>query len=137
VVKLKLLDFSLFFPLYPYFYIQEVQRPYRSPEYHATRNALIYAVGSFMLDMIICQTVNCLIADSSQCTRKFLYINIHIYGSKVKDFRKVKFLAVLVIPPKKSKHLRCILYSTALFIFYVRSHCLYFTIYLYNIALAL
>jgi hypothetical protein len=26
---------------------QEAQRPYRSPEYHATKNALIYAVGNF------------------------------------------------------------------------------------------
>jgi hypothetical protein len=41
---------------------------YRSHEYHATRNALIYAVGNCMLVTIICQSVNCLIADPPQCS---------------------------------------------------------------------
>jgi hypothetical protein len=53
-----------------------------------------YAVGNFILVIIICQTVNCLNA-SSQCSNiaenscAFSILNLHIYGSTVKDFWKV------------------------------------------------
>jgi hypothetical protein len=52
---------------------QEAQGPYWSPECHATRNALIYAVENFMLVIIMYQTVNCFIT-LQQYRRKFLCI---------------------------------------------------------------
>jgi glycerol uptake facilitator-like aquaporin len=81
---------------------QEVQGPCRSSEYHATRNALNYAVGNFMFVTIIC----CL-TDSSQYSNiaenscEFsIILNFHTYGPRVKDFlESSKFLAVLVVAP--------------------------------------